>query len=139
MAKSYFLITEPARGTSVQVNIPADTDPEDTLRAYAQENYAPDLVDYDELIKHSPHERLDAYLSDATGDRIELIEVTREVLAAERQAHLKSVRDLVVELLKQGAIADKCDVEVRAHDSIETICLDFEDGTGWLLSVERAQ
>jgi len=57
---------------------------------------------------------------------------------AERQDQLKSVRDLVVQLIQQGAIAEKCDVEVRDHDAPDHICLDFEDGTSWLLSVERA-
>ena len=56
----------------------------------------------------------------------------------ERQDQLKSVRDLVLQLIQQGAIADKCDVEARAHDAPDHICLDFEDGTSWLLSIERA-
>lgn len=68
---TYWLITEPARGTSVRVDVPAGTDPDDALRAYAQRWFPVTLAEYDE---EGGIDALGGYLADATGDAIELIE-----------------------------------------------------------------
>lgn len=57
---------------------------------------------------------------------------------ADRQTELHSIKCLVIELLQQGALADKCDVVVRGHDAPDAVVLDFEDGTSWRLNIERA-
>jgi len=73
----FWLITEPARGTSVQVNVSEGADPDKALLAFAREHYAEEMLGYD-----ASHERLVDYLSEATSDDIVLIHVTR-VIATE--------------------------------------------------------
>jgi hypothetical protein len=53
---------------------------------------------------------------------------------ADAQATIKSMKALLVELLKQGAIAEKCDVEVWEHDA-DAVVLEFEDGTRFRLDI----
>jgi hypothetical protein len=67
---TYWLITEPARRTSLRVDVPKGTWPEDALRAYA-EKWHPDTV---AAWLDEPETRLSEMLADDSGDDIQLIE-----------------------------------------------------------------
>ena len=69
----YWLITEPARGTSVRVDVPAGTDPDDALRAYAQRWFPATLAEWRD---EGEPDDLATYLTDALGDEFRLIDET---------------------------------------------------------------
>jgi hypothetical protein len=70
---TYWLITEPARRTSLRVDVPKGTWPEDALRAYA-DKWHPDTVAawLDEPETSRPS--LASMLADDSGDDVRLIE-----------------------------------------------------------------
>lgn len=69
----YWLITEPARRTSVRVNIAAGAADDESLLAYA-EQWHPEVVA--EWRDAGEIDRFDSFYSDYTGEQIELIEET---------------------------------------------------------------
>lgn len=69
----YWLITEPARGTSVRVTIPKGSNADETLVAYAKQ-WDPDAVE--EWEATGQEDEFWSFYSEWTGDAIQLIEET---------------------------------------------------------------
>jgi hypothetical protein len=67
---TYWLITEPARRTSLRVDVPKGTWPEDALRAYAEKWHADTVAAW----LDDPKTSLSEMLADDSGDDIQLIE-----------------------------------------------------------------
>lgn len=79
------------------------------------------------------------------GDSTELYDSDdwRDVVAfVHKRTHprtLEDVRDLMVELLQQGNAHDIAHITVRPHDAPDHICIGYDDGSEYLLSVELAK
>jgi hypothetical protein len=70
----YWLIAEPARGTSVRVDVPAGTDPEDALLKHVTET-DPDLAaEFNAAVVGYATLELADFLRDETGDSVQLVE-----------------------------------------------------------------
>jgi hypothetical protein len=74
--RRYWLITEPARGTSLRIDI--DGDAEAALEAWAAEHDADMLADWkafcDECEEGQWPDKFSIYFADASGDDVQLVE-----------------------------------------------------------------
>ena len=70
----YWLITEPARGTSVRVDVPEGTEPEDALLQHVTDTN-PDLAaSFNAAVVGYATLELAEFLRDETGDSVQLVE-----------------------------------------------------------------
>ncbi len=71
---SYFLITEPARRTSIRVDVPRGVHPDEALQAWAETRDAETLAAWKAECDAGNHDSFASYLADASGDDVQLVE-----------------------------------------------------------------
>jgi hypothetical protein len=71
---SYYLITEPARRTSLRVDIPRDVHPDEALQAWAAKHDADTLAAWQAECDAGNHDSFASYYADASGDDVQLVE-----------------------------------------------------------------
>lgn len=69
-----WLITEPARRTSVTLEIPAGADPDAVLLDYLRQYYPDYAAEWEQVQQDEPLESLQGFVQDATGDTVQLVE-----------------------------------------------------------------
>jgi hypothetical protein len=76
----YWLITEPARGTSIRIEVPDGVDPEDAIEAWADQHMQTrdTLIGWRERCasERDFHDYFSTFYADESGERVELIDET---------------------------------------------------------------
>lgn len=76
----YWLITEPARGTSIKIEVPHGVDPEDAIEAWANEHMQTrdTLIGWRErcAAERDFQGRFSTFYEDESGERVQLIDET---------------------------------------------------------------
>ena len=76
----YWLITEPARGTSIRIAVPEGVDPETAIETWADEHMQTrdTLIGWRErcAAERDFHERFSTFYEDESGERVQLIDET---------------------------------------------------------------